>query len=127
MTIQIQFYAVSFIFILYMNGTAIFLIGCIGTRLFFTYLAMTFTAFLPYMGYIAALISAGFFYIYFTGSRPTGLETGGKPIWWNHLRPLHGFLYGLFAYGAIIGRTDSWKVLFADTMIGLFAFLNKHF
>jgi hypothetical protein len=110
-----------------MNGTALFLIGCIGTRLLFTYLAMTFTAYLPYMGYIAALISAGFFYIYFTGSRPTGLETGGKPIWWNHLRPLHGFLYGLFAYGAIIGRTDSWKLLFADTMIGLFAFLNKHF
>jgi hypothetical protein len=106
---------------------ALFLIGCIGTRLLLTYLAMTFTEYLPYMSYIAALISAGFFYIFFTGSRPTGLETGGKPIWWNHLRPVHGFLYGLFAYGAIIGRTDSWKVLLADTMIGLIAFLHHHF
>ena len=110
-----------------MNSIALFLFGCIGTRLLFTYLAMTFTDYLPYMGYIAALISAGFFYIYFTGTRKTGLETGGKPIWWNHLRPLHGFLYGLFAYGAINGNRDSWKVLLVDVIIGFTAFINHHF
>ena len=114
-------------FLYIMNSAALFLIGCIGTRLLFTYLAMTFTAYLPYMGYVAALISAGFFYIFFTGTRTTGVETGGKPIWWNNLRPLHGFLYGLFAYGAVTRNTDSWKVLFVDTMIGLLAFINKHF
>lgn len=97
----------------------LFLYGCIGTRLLMTYLAMVFTEYLPYMGYIATIISAGFFYIYFTGSRPTGIETGGKPIWWNHLRPIHGFLYGLFAYLAITGNKSAWMVLFADTMFGL--------
>ena len=79
------------------------------------------------MGYVAALISAGFIYIYITGSRKTGVETGGKPIWWNHLRPLHAMFYALFAYGAINGISESWKLLFSDTMIGLFAFLGKHY
>jgi hypothetical protein len=110
-----------------MNSTALFLFGCIGTRLLITYLAMTFLAYLPYMGYVAILISLGFFYIFFTGSRPTGVETGGKPIWWNSLRPVHGALYGLFAYAAIIERSDAWKILFADTIIGLLAFLNHHY
>jgi hypothetical protein len=88
---------------------------------------MAFPAYLPYMGYLAAMISIGFFYVFFTGSRKTGPETGGKPIWWNNLRPVHGFLYGLFAYGAITRNPDSWKLLLADTMIGLAAFLNHHF
>jgi len=110
-----------------MNSIAIFLVGCIGTRLLYTYLAMAFPAYLPYMGYLAAMISIGFFYVFFTGSRKTGPETGGKPIWWNNLRPVHGFLYGLFAYGAITRNPDSWKLLLADTMIGLAAFLNHHF
>jgi len=102
-----------------------FLVGCIGTRLLFTYAAMTYLAYLPYMGYIAALISLGFFFIYFTGIRPTGIETGGKPIWWNHLRPIHGGLYGLFAYAAINERSDAWKFLFVDTMFGLLAYIIK--
>jgi hypothetical protein len=110
-----------------MNPAELFLFGCIGTRLLFTYLAMTYLAYLPYMGYVAALISAGFLYIYFTGSRKTGIETGGKPIWWNNLRPLHALFYGLFAYGAINRISESWKLLFVDTMIGLFAFLRKHY
>lgn len=29
--------------------------------------------------------------------RDTGLETFGKPIWWNHLRPVHAVLHLLFA------------------------------
>ena len=110
-----------------MNSIALFIIGCMGTRLLITYLAMAFPEFLPYMGYVAVMISIGFFYIYFTGSRKTGVETGGKPIWWNNLRPLHGFLYGLFAYGAINGNRDSWKVLLVDVIIGFTAFINHHF
>lgn len=110
-----------------MNSIALFLIGCMGTRLLITYLAMAFPEFLPYMGYVAVMISIGFFYIYFTGSRKSGVETGGKPIWWNHLRPVHGFLYGLFAYGAINRNRDSWKVLLVDVIIGFTAFINHHF
>jgi hypothetical protein len=110
-----------------MNGTLLFLFGCIGTRLLLTFLAKTQLEYLPYMGFVALLVSIGFLYIYFTGSRKTGIETGGKPIWWDHLRPLHATLYGLFAFAAIMGRSDAWKVLLADTTIGLVAFLQHHY
>ncbi len=111
-----------------MNSTYLFLFGCIGTRLILTFLAKTQIDYLPYMCFAAVVMSLGFFYIYFTGSRPIGIETGGKPIWWNHLRPLHGFLYGLFAYMAIVQQNrDAWKVLLVDTAIGLGAFVNHHY
>ena len=110
-----------------MNGTLLFLFGCIGTRLLFTFIAKTHIEYLPYMGFAALLVSLGFLYIYFTGSRTTGIETGGKPIWWNHLRPLHATLYGLFAYMAFMKRSDAWKILLVDTTIGLLAFLQHHY
>jgi hypothetical protein len=111
-----------------MNSTYLFLFGCIGTRLLLTFLAKTQIEYLPYMGFAAAIMSLGFFYIYFTRSRPVGIETGGKLIWWNRLRPLHGFLYGVFAYMAIIQQSrDAWKVLLVDTAIGFGAFMNHHY
>ncbi len=100
--------------------------GCIGVRLLFVYLAMTFRAYLPYMGYAAALISLGFFYIFFTGSRKSGVETGGRPIWWNLWRPVHGALYALFAYSAIQKDPYAWKILLVDVIVGLTAFLTHY-
>jgi len=111
-----------------MNQTYLFLFGCIGTRLLLTFLAKTQTDYLPYMGFAALVMSLGFFYIFFTGSRPVGIETGGKLIWWNRLRILHGVLYGVFAYMAITQQSkDAWKVLLADTTIGLGAVINHHY
>jgi hypothetical protein len=111
-----------------MNQTYVFLFGCIGTRLLLTFLAKTQTEYLPYIGFAALVMSLGFFYIYFTGSRASGIETGGKPIWWNHIRPIHGLLYGVFAYMAIIQQSkDAWKVLLADTAIGVGVFTNHHY
>jgi hypothetical protein len=67
-------------------------------------------------------------YIFLTGSRPTGLEVGGGAIWWNNLRPLHAAIYILFAYLAITGNTQmAWRVLAADVVIGVVAFLIHHF
>ena len=110
-----------------MNSPLLFLFGCIGTRLLVTFIAKTQLEYLPYMGFAALIVSLGFLYIYFTGSRTTGIETGGKPIWWNHLRPVHATLYGLFAYMAFMERNDAWKILLADTTIGLLAFLHHHY
>jgi hypothetical protein len=102
-----------------------FLIGCIGTRALFAYLAkIANTQYLRWLGYLALLPAIGFIYIFLTGSRPTGLEVGGGRIWWNNLRPLHAIMYALFAYLAITGSTMyAWKVLVADVSIGLLAFL----
>ena len=83
--------------------------------------------FLPYLGYLALLMSTGFIYIFLTGSRKTGAEVFGAKIWWNDLRPIHALLYGLFAYNAIIGNQCAWKYLLFDVLFGLFSFLIFHF
>ena len=106
----------------------LFLIGCIGVRTLFVLIAKNASAkYLPLLGYLALLPAIGFLYIYFTGSRKTGVEVFGEKIWWNDLRPLHSFIYFLFAYNAIIGNTNAWMYLLADVIIGLFSFLIFHF
>jgi len=106
---------------------ALFLIGCIGVRLLFVYVAKTISLqYLPYLGYLAILPAIGFFYIFLTGSRKTGAEVFGGKIWWNKLRPVHGFLYALFAYNAIMKNPRSWIILLIDVVIGLSAFLLYH-
>jgi hypothetical protein len=106
----------------------LFLVGCIGTRSLFAYVAKNANVtILKYMGYLALLPAIGFIYIYLTGSRKTGGEVFGEKIWWNDLRPIHSLLYFLFAYNAIIGNKYAWKFLFADIVIGLISFLTFHF
>jgi hypothetical protein len=106
----------------------LFLAGCMGSRVLFTLLAKnTDIQYLPILGYIALLPAIGFFYIYVTGSRKTGLEVGGGKIWWNNLRPFHSILYFLFAYNAITKHVNSWKYLALDTFMGLMAFLSYHY
>jgi hypothetical protein len=104
-----------------------FLIGCIGARLLLAFIAKQVNKkWLRVMGYVALLPVFGFMYIFLTGSRQTGIEAAGGKIWWNGMRPLHAFMYSLFAYFAITGNRDAWIYLFADAMIGLFAFLWFH-
>jgi hypothetical protein len=106
----------------------LFLVGCIGTRSLFVLIAKNASSkYLPLLGYLALLPAIGFLYIYFTGSRKTGAEVFGEKIWWNDLRPLHSFIYFLFAYNAIIGNTKAWMYLLVDVIIGLFSFLIFHF
>lgn len=98
----------------------IFLYGCIPTRLALTLAAK----YNPKMiSIVTALISIGFFTIYFFDLRKTGIEVGGKKIWWNHLRPLHGVLFGLFSILAYYGDENAWILLLLDTVIGLIAFV----
>ncbi len=107
----------------------LFLIGCLGTRSLFVYLAKQANAQqLRWLGYLAMLPAIGFIYIFLTGARPTGLEVGGGRIWWNNLRPLHAGMYLIFAYLAITGSTQyAWWVLAADVIIGLGAFLTHYY
>jgi hypothetical protein len=106
----------------------LFLIGCIGTRSLFVYLAKNASEKnLMYMGYLALLPAIGFLYIYFTGARKTGAEVFGEKIWWNDLRPIHSLLYFMFAYSAINGNPTAWIYLLIDVIIGLVSFLIHHF
>jgi hypothetical protein len=106
----------------------LFLVGCIGTRSLFVYLAKNASeTILMYMGYLALLPAIGFLYIYFSGARKTGAEVFGENIWWNNLRPLHSALYFTFAYNAINGNKMAWVYLLVDVVIGLISFLSYHF
>jgi len=106
----------------------LFLIGCIGTRALFVYVAKNAgPKYLPLLGYLALLPAIGFIYIYLTGSRKTGGEVFGEKIWWNDLRPFHSLLYFLFAYNAIIGNNKAWIYLLIDVIFGLSSFLIFHF
>ena len=82
---------------------------------------------LPILGYIALLPAIGFLYIYATNSRTSGPETFGAPIWWNTLRPIHSFLYFMFAFNAINKNKKSWIYLLIDVIIGLTSFIAYHY
>jgi hypothetical protein len=105
----------------------VFLIGCIGSRLTFTLIsAMASTWLLHIMGVIALFPVLGWFYFIFIGKRDRGIEVFNQLIWWKDLRPLHMFLWGFFAYLAIMGNHKAWIVLLVDTFIGLAAFIIHH-
>ena len=106
----------------------LFLIGCIGTRALFVYLAkIANKTYLRYMGYLSLLPAIGFIYLFLSGSRKTGKEVFGDKIWWNNLRPIHGIIYLLFAYNAINGNKLAWIYLLIDVIIGLISFLGFHY
>jgi len=105
----------------------LFLVGCIGLRSLFVLFAYNASPqWLKIAGYLTLLPAIGFAYIFATGTRKTGAETFGAPIWWNMLRPVHSLLYFAFAWNAIQGSTTSWIYLLIDVVIGFLAFLWKH-
>ena len=106
----------------------LFLIGCIGSRILLVLITKySPIQYLPLLGYIALVPTIGFIYIYLTGSRKTGAEVFNDKIWWNNLRPIHGLLYGLFAYNAMNGNVNSWIYLLVDVIIGLISFTSYHY
>lgn len=106
----------------------LFLIPCIGSRLFIAYLAKYLSGFYSLLlSLILFIIGSGFLIIYFTGIRKTGLETGGKLIWWNNIRPIHGLLYIIASLLLFYEhKCMSSKLLIIDTIFGLSAFLIYH-
>ena len=107
---------------------ALFLLGCMGARSLLVYLAYNSSS-RVYVSLFCILVAIGFMYIYLTGARKTGPEVFGDTIWWNHLRPVHATLYAIAAI-LIWTKTyanQAWKVLLLDLLIGLLAFLTKHF
>lgn len=108
--------------------TILFLFGCIGSRTLIMYISKTVNIeYLPILGYLALLPAIGFLYLFFSGKRKTGPEVFGDKIWWNNLRPVHGILYGLFAYNAINKNKNAWIFLLIDVIIGLVSFLWFHY
>lgn len=105
----------------------LFLLGCIGTRLLFTFVSYKHPQLLQLLGTAALVPGLGFLILYWFNLRQTGFESFEKIIWWNHLRPVHGMLYLLFAYYALQENKNAWIILLTDTLIGLTAFIQHYF
>jgi hypothetical protein len=105
----------------------LFLVCCIGIRLFMVYLAKNMSPEkLKIFGYITLLPAFGFLIIYLFDLRKTGPEVFGENIWWNDLRPIHSLLYFMFSYHAINNYNNAWIFLFIDVIIGLISFIIHH-
>lgn len=100
----------------------VFLVGCLGSRAALAYCAAVASPErLWIMGLLAAVIASGFTLIYGLGLRPTGIETGGLPIWWNSMRPVHAAMYAAFAWSALRNEPEAWRWLAADVVLGFAA------
>ncbi len=105
----------------------LFLVGCIPTRLAIALAgAMLPLRYLPYLGSLTLLMAIGFLYLYFSGKRAIGVETGGRPIWWRPYRLMHGLLYLTFSLLAIAQVRMAYVIILFDTLIGLGLFLRQH-
>lgn len=108
----------------------LFLLACIPLRVLLVYLAATRHDLLARhrlaVAALALMVGCGFLYLYVSGARPTGTETFGAKIWWNSLRPVHGFLYLYFAYLVLRREPDAYLPLLLDVTLGLTAFLWYH-
>lgn len=107
----------------------IFLFGCIGLRLSIGLFARSFLChglLCKILAYSLLIMGFGFLFIYFSGIREKGLETGGEKIWWNTLRPIHGILYIIAGYLLSTNQNIlSSNVIIFDTLIGLLSWFNK--
>ena len=108
----------------------VFLLGCIGSRLFLTLLAKYINIdMLPFFAIFTIPISISFMYLYIFGNDTANRQLewlGDKEIWWNQLRPLHSILYMIFSIMAINKLSYAWVILLVDTMFGLVAWLYHH-
>ena len=103
-----------------MSPRSVFMLVCLPIRLLLAYSVKKMNnTMLVYAGYIGAIISLSFFYLYFTDGRKVGIETNNKPIWWANIRIFHGIFYSLFAIAAIHTLPYSYMFLFADVILGL--------
>ena len=106
--------------------TVLLFVICIIVRLSVAILAKNINPkYLPILGYLGLIPTFGFFYIYLSGSRKTGIL--GQKSWWNNLRPIHALLYLLFAIYAINKSNKSYIFLLIDVIVGIIAFINYHF
>ena len=109
-----------------MNNVLTFFSICIGVRYLAVYLSYM-NNFHTLLGALYVLFGIGIFTIYTYNLRPTGIETGGKQIWWDSYRPLFCIIWILFGIASLKSKPYAWKILSLDVIFGLFLFFNKHY
>ena len=72
---------------------------CIGTRSTLIYIAKTTPSYAVYLGLLYLIVSIRVFYMFLLGNIENSVDK--KPVWFNNLRPIHGFIYFAFFYYSI--------------------------
>lgn len=106
----------------------LFFLICIPIRLLLAYIIYRVNPeHLKYVGYITTII-AGLFIISYINFNPVKKNKGafGGKIWWNDMRAVHGCIYLLFSLFAIKKNINAWKILIADVIVGIIAFLFQY-
>lgn len=110
-----------------MNSKALFLLGCIPTRLLLAGITYKIDEkYLPYLSLLFFAIGASFIYLYLTNSRTEAPEAGGE-TWWKNIRPVHGVLYILAGIYAVKKNRYASLVLLVDVIFGLLAFTQHRY
>ena len=98
----------------------LFLLACLPARLGAAYgaayVAYRFPAWLPWMGLLAAIVACNWLFGSFSH---TGFF-GGK-VWWASMRPVHAYIYLVFAAMAFAKVPQAYMVLVVDALVGLVA------
>ena len=101
----------------------LYILGCITCRAIIAYgISHAPKRFLPYIGTITMIPFIGFSYIYLNDLRKVGLETGGKEIWWNDIRPVHAAIYYVFSLMALKSNKQAYLALVFDVIVAIFVF-----
>jgi len=102
-----------------------FLIGCLGIRLLFVYLAKNVPMIgLQIMGVLALTIAVGFMYTAIFKYKKGDKGAFGGTVWWNDMRIFHSIIYAIFSYLAITKNQElAWKILLLDVIIGFGVFV----
>jgi len=109
---------------------SLFLLGCIPARIFLVYIAYLLCekkGLKNLFSLFTLMIGLSFIIIYLNGWRKTGLETEGRLIWWNDIRPLHGVIFITFSLLNFLNFKYSWIFLALDVIIGLIAFFYHYY
>lgn len=110
--------------------TWLFYIGCMGTRALLAYLVGFPTKDIrAVMTVLCAIIAMGFMSIYVFGWRRNAPETFGDTgvVWWNHLRPIHAFMYAWTAWLLYTRHEHAHMPLLLDLWIGFTATTSHNF
>ena len=104
-----------------------FLFLCFPLRFLLAYIAHCIELkYLPYFGVLIGTMAVSMLYLYFSNNRLRAPEGGGV-TWWKDLRLLHGSLLLCAAIYAFQESRYATIPLVIDPMVGLVAFLHKHY
>lgn len=70
-----------------------------------------------------AVLSVGALYQYVMKTRQVGAFH--NKVWWDHLRPIHSFLFACTAYGVWVRYPYAYLFVLLDTFIGVVGFSTK--